>query len=99
MQIRQLAETYDSEHSSRFSDQPSDDEGAEVAARANFLAEKRTSERKASATEEIPEGKHVGFSEDVSTIPAATFADDENSAVKDDDEALKLKQPVPVLTE
>ena len=88
--IRALADTYDSEHSSVISDQVSEEDGAEVAARVNFLEEKRLSERKAtggdaaggrSKHEETEGSKHVGFRDDVSTIPSV-ICDEENEPSK-----------------
>ena len=87
-QIRALADTYHSDRSSVISDHTSEDEGAEVAARANFLEGKRLSERKVSAKVEAAESehkeaegdKHVGFKDDVSTIPSVAYEEEGSTA-------------------
>lgn len=92
-QIEAILESVDSERSSVISDSPGEDDGLDIVSRANFLEEKLSSERK-SAPE--PENKHVGFNEEVRTIPTVTYEDGEDPVMNDDSETLKLKQPVPV---
>ena len=100
--IRALADKFDSEHSSVISDQVSeDDDGAEVASRANFLEEKRLSERKATAGDVVDSGKkheetqgskHVGFRDDVSTIPSVAYDEEKEPSKKEDIEPKIVKQ-------
>lgn len=108
-QIQEILESQnDSERSSVVSDPGDDDlDGTAFVSRANFLKGKRTSERKATAemTEaegdaDIDEGsRHVGFKEEVKTIPTITYEDGEDPVMKDDSESMKLKKPVPVPVE
>lgn len=106
LSIRALADEYEdiSERSSNMSDHAIEEDGPDLTARANFLEEKRLSERKAAAGDVADESKHeetdgskrVGFSEDVSTIPAK--GEEQNGAnmsdpvANDEKETLMLQQ-------
>ena len=105
--IRELAETYqesdrssllcssdDAATSDGVSDDDDDDGPEVLSARANFLEEKRLSERKATVDGAAVEGepdqqqeqhkhnahaghKHVGFNDDVRTIPNVAYSEEE----------------------
>lgn len=91
-QIREIASAYDSEGSSILSEE----EGVDLQSRANFLESKLSSERK--ATTEQGE-KHVGFFDEVTTIPTVLYEDGVEPVMNDDSETIQLKQPVPVIVE
>ena len=101
-EIRELAGKHESERSSLFSTseegEDEEEDPVDVAARANFLEEKRHSERKSSESEVNVEAsggdghKHVGFREDVHTIPTVTYVEGDGVVMNDDSETMKLKE-------
>jgi hypothetical protein len=88
-EVQFLVHNHDSDRSSVISELISEDEGPEVVARANFVSGKKLSERRASVRED---DKHVGFMEEIHTIPMVLSEEGEVAEATGGGGAVKLKQ-------
>lgn len=94
--IRQLRDAHDSERSSLFSENSSEDDEdvSDLASRSNFLEGKRLSERKTTVEASTPvqeRVKQVGFKEMVHTIPPIS-SEKKDTAMDDNSETVKVKK-------